>query len=84
MNVHFTPELEQLVHSRVQSGRYGSASEVVRDALRLLADRDELAELRKRIAQGLESLHRGEGIDGGEFFSQLERDEAVLDSKRPA
>jgi antitoxin ParD1/3/4 len=89
MNVHLTPELEQLVQSRVQSGRYGSASEVVRDALRLLADRDELAELRKqelrkRIAQGLESLHRGEGIDGDEFFSQLERDEAMLESKRPA
>lgn len=54
------------------------------------ADRDELAELRKqelrkKIAQGLESLDLGEGIDGGEFFAQLERDEASLGSKpRPA
>lgn len=48
MNVHLTQELEQLVQARVKSGRYNSASEVVRDALRLLADRDELMELRKQ------------------------------------
>ncbi len=56
------------------------------DALRLLADRDDLAEIRKlelhgKIAQGLESLNRDEGIDGAEFFAQLERDEAVHESK---
>jgi antitoxin ParD1/3/4 len=90
MNVHLTPELEQLVQSRVKSGRYNSASEVVRDALRLLADRDELMELRKqelrkKIALGLDSLQRGEGVDGDEFFEQLEHDEAALESKpRPA
>jgi antitoxin ParD1/3/4 len=81
MNVDLTQELEQLVQSRVQSGRYGSASEVVCDALRLLADRDELLELRKqeireKIAQGLDSLQRGQGVDGDEFFSQLEKEEA--------
>jgi hypothetical protein len=31
MNVHLTPELEQLVQAKVQSGRYNSASEVVRE-----------------------------------------------------
>lgn len=87
MNVHLTPELEQLVQSRVKSGRYGSASEVVRDALRLLADRDELMDLRKRelrkkIALGLESLQQGRSIDGDEFFAQLEREEVEL-SKSP-
>ena len=90
MNVHLTQELEQLVQARVKSGRYNSASEVVRDALRLLADRDELMELRKqelrkKIALGLDSLQRGQGVDGDEFFEQLERVEAVLESKpRPA
>lgn len=82
MNVHLTREMEQFVQSRVQSGRYGSASEVVRDALRLLADRDELMELRKqelrrRIAQGLDSLQRGDGMDGEEFFAQLEKEETA-------
>ncbi len=42
MNIHLTPELEQFVHAKVQSGRYDSASEVVREALRLMAERDEL------------------------------------------
>lgn len=83
MNVHLTAELEQLVESRVKSGRYGSASEVVRDALRLLADRDELMELekkelRKKIAAGLDSLERGEGVDGDEFFAQLEAEEKAV------
>jgi antitoxin ParD1/3/4 len=86
MTVHLTQELEQLVQSRVQSGRYNSASEVVRDALRLLADRDDLMdlrkqELRKKIGQGLDSLQRGEGFDGDEFFAQLEREESALESK---
>jgi antitoxin ParD1/3/4 len=46
MNVSLTPELEQLVHEKVQSGMYLSASEVVREALRLLKERDNLRELR--------------------------------------
>ena len=83
MNVNLTPELTELVQLKVKSGRYNSASEVVRDALRLLAERDELMELRKqelrkKIAQGLGSLRRGEGIDGDEFFGQLEREEKEL------
>ena len=36
MNVSLTPELEQLVHSKVKTGRYTSDSEVVREALRLM------------------------------------------------
>ena len=52
MSVHLTPELEQLVQARVKSGRCNSASEVVREALRLMEQKDEvraiqLQELRK-------------------------------------
>lgn len=76
MNVSLTPELEQLIHDRVRSGRYHSASEVVREALRLLETRDELrqlrlAEQRKKVAAGLESLDRGEGLDGETAFDEL-------------
>ncbi len=46
MNVSLTPELEQFVHEKVKSGRYLSASEVVREALRLLEER-ELTSQRK-------------------------------------
>ena len=77
MNVHLTPELEQLVHKRVQAGRYNSASEVVREALRLLEERDDLRALRKdeiqkKITEGLQSLKRGEGVDGEEVFDRVE------------
>ena len=83
MNVHLTAELEQLVQSKVKSGRYNSASEVVREALRLLEERDQLLELRKeairqKIDAGWESLRRGEGVDGEAFFADLERQEQAL------
>jgi antitoxin ParD1/3/4 len=41
MNVSLTPELEKLVNEKVRSGLYQTASEVVRDALRLLKQRDD-------------------------------------------
>ena len=83
MHVQLPEELEQFIQSRVDSGVYGSASDVVSDALRLLAERDGLisvrkAELRQKIAAGLESLQRGEGVDGDEFFAQLAAEEAAL------
>jgi antitoxin ParD1/3/4 len=64
MNVSLTPELEQLIHSKVETGRYLSASEVVREALRLLEDRDKLnalrfEELRKEIQIGVDQADRG-------------------------
>jgi antitoxin ParD1/3/4 len=64
MNVSLTPELEDLVDEKVQSGMYHTASEVVRDALRLLKERDDLQagrlqELRRDIAAGLKDLDAG-------------------------
>lgn len=60
MNISLTPQLEELVKRKVESGLYGSASEVVREALRLLEERDRLQalrleELRNEIKKGLES-----------------------------
>jgi antitoxin ParD1/3/4 len=65
MNVSLTPELERLVDEKVASGFYDSASEVVREALRLLKERDEIrslarAELRRDVMAGVEELDRGE------------------------
>ncbi len=67
MNVSLTPTLEKLVQKRVASGRYGSASEVVREALRLLEQRDRLdqariRDLRASLDFGIEQLDRGEGL----------------------
>jgi antitoxin ParD1/3/4 len=87
MNVNLTPELEKLVHAKVKTGRYNSASEVVREALRLFEQRDrirnlQVQELRRKITQGLDSLRRGEGVDGEEFFMTLERDEQALERRK--
>jgi antitoxin ParD1/3/4 len=80
VNVSLTPELEQLIQERVRSGRYTSASEVVREALRLLQDRDELRrlrmdELRVKVAGGLDSLDLGEGMDGDAAIDEILSDE---------
>jgi antitoxin ParD1/3/4 len=60
MNVNLTPQLEELVRSKVASGMYSSASEVVREALRLMDDQDrlraaKLQQLGEDIRQGLNS-----------------------------
>lgn len=64
MNVSLTPELEKLVSEEVKSGRYKSASEVVREGLRLIRLREEkLQVLRREIDRGVKSLEQGEGIE---------------------
>ena len=62
MNISLTPHFEKLVQGKVESGLYNSASEVMREALRLMEERDQLRELR------LEELRRAiqKGIDSGE------------------
>lgn len=84
MNVHLTPELEQFVHTRVKSGRYNSASEVVREALRLLEQRDEVFtlrkdEIRKQIEEGWQSAKRGEFVDGDEVFDRIDAELEVME-----
>jgi len=60
LNVNLTPELEGLIRQKVSSGRYNSASEVVREALRLMEAEDQLRaaklqQLRHDIQEGLHS-----------------------------
>ena len=76
MNVSLTPELERFVQEKVHSGRYTSASEVVREALRLLEEHEQirmaqLAEFREEIDRRLASLDRGEGLDDTTALAQL-------------
>jgi len=65
MNVSLTPQLEQFVDKKVREGTYQTASEVVREGLRLLAERDqkralELQRLRREIAVGLDQVENGQ------------------------
>ncbi len=77
LNVSLTPELGRFIESRLRSGKYQTASEVVREALRLLESRGRepvagVEELRTEIELGLDQLRRGEAVDGDEFFDALQ------------
>jgi antitoxin ParD1/3/4 len=66
MNVSLTPQLESYLKQKVAGGMYSSVSEVIREALRLLEERDALQSmkieaLRQDINQGLTSLDSDEG-----------------------
>jgi len=78
MNVSLTPELEQLITRKVKTGRYTSASEVIREALRLLEEQDrlrqrQLAAIEQKIDRGLAQLDRGEGIPGEQVRAHFRR-----------
>jgi antitoxin ParD1/3/4 len=76
MNVSLTPELEQFISAQVATGRYRSASEVVREGVRILQLREEereakLAALRSAVATGVTALDRGEGLDGDVVIREI-------------
>jgi len=76
LDISLTPELEQFVESRVASGRYQTPSEVVREGLRLLAEREQareaaVEELRAKIRRGVEQADRGELLDGEAVFEEI-------------
>jgi len=65
LNISLTPELEKLVQAHVASGQYNSASEVIREALRLMIQRDSLGRyydqwLEAQIELGWQQAERGE------------------------
>jgi antitoxin ParD1/3/4 len=67
MNVSLTPELEKLVEEKLKTGMYQTASEVVREALRLLKERDQrLVQLRSDVRSGFDAIERGEFEEYGE------------------
>ena len=60
MNVSLTPELERLINDKVRSGMYQTASEVIREALRLLKHHDAHEALRDEVREGFAQIERGE------------------------
>ena len=69
MHISLTPELEKIVKSKVQTGLYKNASEVIREALRFMETHEELIyqmkleKLRTKLAVGAEQADRGEFVD---------------------
>ena len=86
MNVSLTPELEDLVRHKVRTGLYNNASEVVREALRLLDERDRSMRLRDAIGIGLAQAERGETTPlTSELLAQIiqEAEEMAQQGKKP-
>jgi antitoxin ParD1/3/4 len=76
MNISLTPELERRISEKIESGLYGTASEVVREALRRLFESDlererSKARFEEEIRDAIEELDRGEGLDGEAVFEEL-------------
>jgi antitoxin ParD1/3/4 len=76
MNVSLTPELEKFVNEKVASGMYYSASEVIREGLRLLKEQETLKamrieELKKEIAIGISQADQGRFVDGEATFKNI-------------
>ncbi len=64
MNLSLTPELQQLIQNKIDSGMYANASEVVRDALRRMDERDPLRDLREFLAPRIAAAKRGDIVSG--------------------
>lgn len=82
MNVNLGTVFDSFVADLLKTGLYQSQSEVVREGLRLLKEREELkqlrmAELRKQIAIGAAQADRGEFVDGQKTFAEIRRRSAA-------
>lgn len=78
MNVNLGPVFDQFVAEMLGTGLYQSQSEILREGLRLLKEREELkqfklAEFRREIALGIEEADRGEFVDGPQVFAKLRK-----------
>jgi antitoxin ParD1/3/4 len=78
MNVNLGIVFDNFIADLLKTGLYQSQSEVVREGLRLLKEREDLknlrlAELRKEIAIGSEQADRGDFVDGEETFAEIRR-----------
>lgn len=60
MNMTLAPELEHQIQDKVDSGLYDNANDVVREALRLLDERDRVIRLRKSVEEAQAQVARGE------------------------
>jgi antitoxin ParD1/3/4 len=78
LNVSLTPELDRFVQQRVATGRYQTASEVVREGLRLLEQRERdreiaFAALKAKLKRGSEQADHGQFVDPEKTLSKIDR-----------
>ena len=87
MTIDLDSETQRLIDQELQAGRFRDAAALVGAAVRhFLITREDLgysrAEIDEMIAQSIASLERGEGVDGEEFFAELEKQERNLRHRR--
>ena len=70
MAIDVSREFEAELESRLRSGRYRSAEELLREALHLVDERDEI---REAVAQGAAEADRGEFVDGEAVVSEARK-----------
>jgi antitoxin ParD1/3/4 len=70
-NVNLTPELDRFVRTRVESGRFENASEVVRAALRSLELEERLYEAKLEALRAAIDAGDASGIAEGDVFAQV-------------
>lgn len=88
-NVNLTDDLDRFVETNVSSGRFSNASEVVREGLRLLEQRDKenrakLEWLRAAAKEGADDIERGDydtldSIEDIDAFIREVREEAAIE-----
>lgn len=81
MNVNLGSTFDAFVAEMLESGLYQSQSEILREGLRLLKEREELkalriAEIRREIALGAKQADRGDLVDANEVFGKIRRKSA--------
>lgn len=77
---------ENMIKTKVESGRYTSASEVIREALRLFEEHEEIriAQLQRLKTQIQEGKDSGVGIPADKVLSRLEAKYSALEAKKEA
>jgi antitoxin ParD1/3/4 len=78
------PKLEEFVTAMVATGRYNSKSEVLREGVRLIQDREaRLAAFDAAIQRGLDDVDAGRTKPASEVLDRLERQyRAKIDSAK--
>lgn len=84
-SVNLGEQLEAFITEAVKNGRYGSRSEVLREGVRLVQEREaKWARFEAEIQKGIDSADRGELHDADEIFDRLERKYEAMAAKRAA
>ena len=90
MNVELDQDTERLITEEVRTGRSPNAKEFIKRAVKHFIIARELGEeytpeeIEEKIARGIASLERGEGVDGAEFLNSLEAELNAAEKARQA